>query len=118
VRLGSVNERRLRALYQGSVALAYPSFYEGFGLPLVEAMACGTPVIASNVASMPEVLGDAGILIDPRDEGAWTQAIVGLMNGGEERERLREAGLRRAAEFTWNRTARLTLDVYRRALAR
>jgi glycosyltransferase involved in cell wall biosynthesis len=116
VRLGSVNERRLRALYQGSVALAYPSFYEGFGLPLVEAMACGTPVIASNVASMPEVLGDAGILIDPRDEGAWTQAIVGLMNGGEERERLREAGLRRAAEFTWNRTARLTLDVYRRAL--
>ena len=118
VRLGSVNERRLRALYQGSVALVYPSFYEGFGLPLVEAMACGTPVIASNVASMPEVLGDAGILIDPRDEGVWTDAIVDLLNGGEARGRLREAGLRRAAEFTWERTARLTLDVYRRALAR
>jgi glycosyltransferase involved in cell wall biosynthesis len=113
-----VNERRLRALYQGSIALVYPSFYEGFGLPLVEAMACGTPVIASNVASMPEVLGDAGILLDPSDEDAWTRAIVGLLSGGETRERLREAGLRRAAEFTWDRTARFTLDVYRRALAR
>jgi len=118
VRLGSVNERRLRALYQGSVALAYPSFYEGFGLPLVEAMACGTPVIASNVASMPEVLGDAGILIDPADEGAWTQALLDLLSEGETRVHLREAGLRRAGEFTWERTARLTLDVYRRALAR
>jgi len=118
VRLGSVNERRLRALYQGSVALAYPSFYEGFGLPLIEAMACGTPVIASNVASMPEVLGGAGILIDPADEGAWTQTILDLLSGGETRVRLREAGLRRAADFTWERTARLTLDVYRRALAR
>jgi glycosyltransferase involved in cell wall biosynthesis len=113
-----VNERRLRALYQHSVALAYPSFYEGFGLPLVEAMACGTPVIASNVASMPEVLGDAGILIDPSDEDAWAEAIIGLLGGGETRAHLREAGLRRAAEFTWDRTARLTLDVYRRALAR
>lgn len=118
VRLGSVNERRLQALYQGSVALVYPSFYEGFGLPLVEAMACGTPVIASNVASMPEVLGNAGILLDPSDKDAWTQAIVGLVSGGETRARLREAGLRRAAEFTWDRTARFTLDVYRRALAR
>ena len=118
VRLGSVNERRLRALYQGSIALVYPSFYEGFGLPLVEAMACGTPVIASNVASMPEVLGDAGILLDPSDEDGWTRAIVSLLSGGETRERLRVAGLRRAAEFTWDRTARFTLDVYRRALAR
>ena len=118
VRLGSVNERRLRALYQGSVALVYPSFYEGFGLPLVEAMACGTPVIASNVASMPEVLGDAGILIDPSDEGAWTRAIIDLMSDDEKRGRLREAGLRRAGEFTWERTARLTLDVYRRTVAR
>ena len=118
VRLGSVNERRLRALYQGSVALAYPSFYEGFGLPLVEAMACGTPVVASNAASMPEVLGDAGILLDPSDKDAWTQAIVGLLSGGDTLVRLREAGLRRAAEFTWERTARFTLAVYRRALAR
>jgi len=118
VRLDSVNERRLRALYQGSVALAYPSFYEGFGLPLVEAMACGAPVIASNVASMPEVLGDAGILIDPTDEAAWTRAMIDLLNSAEMRGRLREAGRRRAAEFTWERTARLTLDVYRRTVAR
>ena len=118
VRLGSVNERRLRALYQGSVALAYPSFYEGFGLPLVEAMACGTPVIASNVASMPEVLGDAGLLLDPTDERAWTRAIIDLLGSSETRVRLRKAGLRRAGEFTWERTARLTLDVYRRTVKR
>ena len=98
--------------------MAYPSLYEGFGLPLLEAMACGTPVIASNAASMPEVLGDAGILIDPTDEGAWTDAIVEVLSDGEMRARLREAGLRRATEFTWERTARLTLDVYRRAVAR
>ncbi|NOT25617.1 MAG: glycosyltransferase family 4 protein [Acidobacteria bacterium] len=118
VRLRSVNERRLRGLYQDAVALAYPSFYEGFGLPLVEAMACGTPVLASNVASMPEVLGGAGVLIDPADEAAWTRAILDLLNGGDLRGRLRDAGLRRAGEFTWERTARLTLDVYRRSVAR
>jgi glycosyltransferase involved in cell wall biosynthesis len=116
IRLPSVNERRLRALYQDSVALAYPSFYEGFGLPLVEAMACGTPVLASNVASMPEVLGGAGVLIDPADEAAWTRAILQLLNDGDLRARLREAGLRRACDFTWERTARLTLDVYRRSI--
>jgi glycosyltransferase involved in cell wall biosynthesis len=116
--LGSVNEKELRTLYQGALALAYPSLYEGFGLPLVEAMACGAPVIASNVASMPEVLGDAGVLIHPTDTAAWTHTIVDLLNDSETRERLRAAGVRRAGEFTWERTARLTLDVYRRSVAR
>ncbi len=114
LRLGPVSEKRLRTLYRNAVALAYPSLYEGFGLPLVEAMACGTPVIASNTASMPEVLGDAGILLDPSDGQAWTRAIIDVVNNHQSRGRLRAAGLRRAADFTWERTARLTLEVYRR----
>jgi glycosyltransferase involved in cell wall biosynthesis len=118
VRLGPVSEKRLRTLYRGAIALAYPSLYEGFGLPLVEAMACGTPVIASNTASMPEVLGDAGMLVDPADAQAWTRAIIDVVNNEQTRGRLRTAGLRRAADFTWERTARLTLDVYRRTLER
>ena len=116
VRLGSVSEERLRTLYRGAIALAYPSLYEGFGLPLVEAMACGTPVIASNTASIPEVLGGAGILVDPADGQAWTNAIVNVVNSEQTRGRLRTAGLRRAAEFTWERTAKLTLGAYRRVL--
>jgi glycosyltransferase involved in cell wall biosynthesis len=116
VRLGPVGETRLRTLYRGAVALAYPSLYEGFGLPLVEAMACGTPVIASNTSSMPEVLGGAGILVDPADGQAWASAIIDVVNSDETRARLRTAGLSRAAEFTWERTAKATLDVYRRVL--
>lgn len=114
VQLGTVREKQLRALYRNATALVYPSLYEGFGLPLLEAMASGTPVIASNVASMPEVLGDAGLLLDPMDRQGWMQAIVDIVNDQKKRSRMREAGLRRAAEFTWARTARLTLDVYRR----
>lgn len=114
IQLGTVSEPRLRALYRSAAALVYPSLYEGFGLPLIEAMASGTPVIASNVTSIPEVLGDAGLLLDPLDRECWTQAIVDVVNDEGRRARMRAAGLRRAAEFTWARTARLTLDVYRR----
>ena len=113
VALGRVEERRLRALYQGALALVYPSLYEGFGLPLVEAMASGTPVLASHEASMPEVLGGAGVLLDPRDVSAWREAIIRLLNDEALRTDLRARGLARAATFTWQRTARLTLDVYR-----
>lgn len=113
VALGRVEERRLRALYQGALALVYPSLYEGFGLPLVEAMASGTPVLASHEASIPEVLGGAGVLLDPRDVSAWREAIIRLLNDEALRTDLRARGLARAATFTWQRTARLTLDVYR-----
>jgi glycosyltransferase involved in cell wall biosynthesis len=118
VQLGSVGESQLRTLYAGAIALAYPSLYEGFGLPLVEAMACGVPVIASNTASMPEVLGDAGMLLDSADRPGWTSAIVDVVTSDQARARLIAAGLRRVAEFTWARTATLTLDAYRRVLQR
>jgi glycosyltransferase involved in cell wall biosynthesis len=114
VLLGPVAEKRLRALYRGAAAFVYPSLYEGFGLPLNEAMACGTPVIASNVTSMPEVVGQAGVLLDPSDTGAWAAAITQIATDEQTRARLRGAGLRRAADFTWAQTARLTLEAYRR----
>ena len=115
VRLGSVSESLLLTLYRCAAALVYPSLYEGFGLPALEAMACGTPVIASRAASIPEVVGDAGILLDPLDVNAWTEAIVSVLNDDDRRAELRSRGLARASEFTWTRTARLTLDVYTQA---
>ncbi len=114
VRLGAVPEPALRALYQNAAALVYPSRYEGFGLPLVEAMASGTPVLASRAASIPEVVGEAGVLLDPDDPRRWVDAIVNVMTDAVLRARLRTDGLARAAMFTWERTARITLEVYQR----
>lgn len=115
VALGSVSEERIYALYRGAIALVYPSLYEGFGLPLIEAMASGTPVLASHEASIPEVLGGAGLLLDPRDVSAWREAIIRIVNDEALRADLRARGLARAATYTWQRTARITLDVYREA---
>ena len=112
--LGAVREDCLIALYRQAAALVYPSRYEGFGLPVLEAMACGTPVIASRAASMPEVIGEAGILLDPDDVRAWSNAIVNVLTDEVLRGRMRANGLARATEFTWARTARLTYDAYRR----
>ena len=114
VRLGAVSESTLRALYRGAAALVYPSRYEGFGLPLVEAMASGTPVLASRAASIPEVVGESGMLLDPDDSKRWEEAIVQVITDPVLRARLRADGLARAAMFTWERTARITLDVYQR----
>ena len=114
IKLGEVTEEQLLRLYRCATALVYPSLYEGFGLPILEAMASGLPVIGANAASIPEVIGDAGVLLDPRDVAAWTDAIVRIFNDEQLRNRMRSAGLERAAQFTWERTARMTLDVYRR----
>jgi O-antigen biosynthesis alpha-1,3-rhamnosyltransferase len=111
--LGPVTDSQLLTLYRGAAALVYPSRYEGFGLPVLEAMACGTPVIASRAASIPEVLGDAGVLLDPDDEPAWADAIAAVLNDEWQKGRMRKAGLTRAKEFTWARTASITLDAYR-----
>ncbi|MGO8703709.1 MAG: glycosyltransferase family 4 protein [Candidatus Brocadiia bacterium] len=122
-RLGLANEvRHLQApddatqaaLMNAALALVYPSFYEGFGLPPLEAMACGCPVIASNNSSLPEVVADAAIQVDPRDEPALAQAMRAVVTRPELRASLRERGLRRAKLFSWDRVARETLDVYAR----
>jgi glycosyltransferase involved in cell wall biosynthesis len=117
VALGSVEEIELRALYRGAFALLYPSFYEGFGLPLVEAMACGTPIVASQAASFPEVVGDAGLLLDPRRGQDWADALVRLGAEPALSADLRARGLARASRFTWKRTAEMTLEAYLRAFA-
>ena len=112
VRLGPVSEDLLQTLYRRATALVYPSRYEGFGLPVLEAMASGTPVIASRAGSIPEVLGDAGILLDPDDTNGWTAAIARVANDAAVRDRMTTDGLARAASFTWERTARITNAVY------
>jgi glycosyltransferase involved in cell wall biosynthesis len=94
----------------------YPSVYEGFGLPVLEAMACGTPVITSNVSSMPEIIGDAGVLVTPNDSQALARSLLELINDPMERQRLSIRGLERAAAFTWKRTAEKTIAVYRHIL--
>ncbi len=101
--LGAVPEHLLPGLYAGAAAFALPSLYEGFGLPVLEAMACGTPVVASDVTALPETAGGAARLAPP-DQVA--EAVTDLLADSAERQRLREAGLSRAREFTWDRTAR------------
>ncbi len=110
---GYVDEETLARLYTGALALVYPSLYEGFGLPVLEAMACGAPVICSDAASLPEVAGDAAMLIDPGRVETLIDAMDRLMGDGAIRSDLREKGLKRAAEFSWEKTALETLDVFR-----
>ena len=115
VALGHVPEDTLRVLYDRALALVYPSLYEGFGLPLVEAMASGTPVLASEAAASPEVVGDGGLLLDPHRSSEWADAFAMLALDPDRRGQLRAKGLFRAAQFSWETTARRTLDVYRTA---
>lgn len=112
--LGSVPTQELAYLYNAARVLAFPSFYEGFGLPPLEAMASGTPVIASNVSSLPEVVGDAGLLQDPNDVEAWTVALHRVLTDNELHAELSAKSLIRASTFSWERAARETLDVYRK----
>ena len=109
---GFIDDDDLPAVYSGAALFVFPSLYEGFGLPLLEAMACGVPVITSNVASMPEVAGDAALLVDPRDAGGLAAAIARALRDRKLRARLRAAGLARAGQFSWETAARRTLDAY------
>jgi alpha-1,3-rhamnosyl/mannosyltransferase len=109
---GYVPHDELPALYAGARIFVYPSIYEGFGLPPLEAMACGVPVIVSRSASVPEVVGDAGVLVDPLDEQAISAQMARLLEDDGMRRRLSAAGLAQAARFTWSECATRTLQVY------
>lgn len=114
--LGYVADDLLVPLVAGALMLVHPSTDEGFGLTPVEAMAAGTPVIASGAGSLPEVVGGAGMLVDPGDTWAWAAAMGRIISDQDERLRLTDAGHRRQADFTWAATARATLGVYREVL--
>ena len=113
---GFVAEEDLAALYSGAVAFVFPSLYEGFGLPALEAMACGTPVITSSTTSLPEVVGDAALLVDPMDPDALRDAMSTILSDHSLRADLRRKGLLRATEFSWTRCAELTAGAYYRAV--
>ncbi len=113
---GYVADEELPVLYRAAAVLVYPSLLEGFGLPPLEAMACGTPVVASSTSCFPEILGDAAVLVDPYDEVALARAILTSVSDERLRGQLREAGLARARRFTWRATAEKTLALYRESL--
>jgi glycosyltransferase involved in cell wall biosynthesis len=108
---GTSNDGQLAALYANAEALLFPSLYEGFGLPLLEAMQCGTPVVASNVASIPEVAGDAALLFNPHDAAGMAGAVRRLRGDAQLRSDFVERGRVRAAQFTWERCAELTESI-------
>jgi glycosyltransferase involved in cell wall biosynthesis len=114
---GYVPDEDVPALLNAAELFAFPSEFEGFGLPPLEAMACGVPVVCSNAASLPEVVGEAGVLLPPRDVAAWVEAFGRLLDDAQLREDLRARGLERASRFTWDAAARRTLDVYRSVMA-
>jgi glycosyltransferase involved in cell wall biosynthesis len=116
VLLEFISEQELAALYNGADVFVYPSLYEGFGMPVLEAMACGTPVITSSAGSIPEVAGNAALFIDPYDPSAIAEAILRVINDVGLREQMIGLGLEQARKFSWNRTAQQVLKVYRECL--
>jgi glycosyltransferase involved in cell wall biosynthesis len=116
VQLGPVPSQELPALYNLATCLAHPAWYEGFGLTPLEAMACGTPVVVSSSSSLPEVVGEAGLLVDPGDVDGWAEALGRVCDDAGLRADLRRRGLRRAAEFTWERAAARTWRVIERVV--
>jgi len=115
--LGRVPVEDLVYLYNGAQALVHPSFYEGFGLPPMEAMLCGIPVICSNVSALPEVVGDAALLVPPEEVSEWTVAMWRVLHDQELRAEMQAKGYRRAQCFSVEKTARQTLEVYRRVIS-
>ena len=115
--VNSASNEALARLYRGALAFVFPSLYEGFGLPPLEAIACGIPVLTSNVCSLPEVMGNAAVLVNPLDVKAIADGTRRLVQDSELRARLRQVGLLRAKEFSWDETARKTLEVLHMAAA-
>jgi alpha-1,3-rhamnosyl/mannosyltransferase len=115
--LGYLSREDLTQVTAGAYALVYPSVYEGFGLPPLEAMACGVPVIASNVSSLPEVVGDSGLLIDPHNVDQLTEAMLSLTQAPDLRQFYGARALARSRQFSWDQCARETLSVYQAAIA-
>lgn len=115
---GYVPEEDKATLLAGAEIFLFPSLYEGFGLPPLEAMACGVPVISSNTSSLPEVVGEAGILLDPHDHAGWVKAIRNVLERAPLRKQLIERGYRQAKGFSWKRTAAQTAAIYHQVLER
>jgi alpha-1,3-rhamnosyl/mannosyltransferase len=113
---GFVPAKDLVGLMASATALVHPSVYEGFGLTPLEAMAVGTPVIVSNGGALPEIVRDAGILVEPENADAWAAAMATISADSAARDRLRLAGRRRARDFSWERTAKQTVAIYREVL--
>jgi alpha-1,3-rhamnosyl/mannosyltransferase len=111
---GEVSEEHLPALYSGATIFVQPSLYEGFGLPIIEAMACGVAVACSNTSSLPEVAGDAAILFNPNDIKSIADTLGTLLADSNRRNSLRQESIRQASTFSWQQTARRTIDIYRR----
>lgn len=114
---GFVQDEDLPGLYRAASCFVFPSLYEGFGLPILEAMACGTPVIASDASSLPEVSGEAALQLSPSDENAWAAALLRLLTDENLQQRLIQAGLERASRFSWHNAARQLLGIYKTLLS-
>jgi glycosyltransferase involved in cell wall biosynthesis len=115
---GYVPDKELPALYSDARCFVYPSYFEGFGIPALEAMRCGTPTITANRTCFPEVVGDAALMVDPFDEQAIAAALLRILSDKQLREELMAKGLKRAAQFDWKITARQTLAVYESVYAK
>lgn len=114
IRPGYVDEEDLACLYSGADIFIYPSLYEGFGLPVLEAMACACPVITTNASCLPETAGNAALLTDPHDPDQLAHGIDRILENNELRQEMKQAGLGRAGKFTWEKTARATLELFSR----
>jgi glycosyltransferase involved in cell wall biosynthesis len=114
---GFVTDEELAALYSAATAYVHPSWYEGFGIMILEAFAAGAPVVTSNISSLPEVVGDAGLLIDPKNIDDLTTAIKRVVADTKLAETLRQKGFERVKQFSWKKMAEQTLQTYRQALA-
>jgi len=113
IRTGRIPESDLDLLYRSATAMAFPSLYEGFGVPVLEAMSRGCPVVASDAGALPEVVGDAGELVDPVDVAGWADALGALIEDPTRRTVLARRGLARATHFAWSVSAQTLLSVYR-----